>query len=140
MTMGEKRPPRSLLRAQDREFWELCGHGELHLQKCRSCGHIPWPVVEKCENCGAEQLEFEKMSGKGKLRSWCTFVQDYYRGGGMPVPYDTIVVELEEGPWFLSNPQGFATSDAAHGMDVKAAFLPCEDEHGEYNLPVFEKA
>ena len=84
-------------------------------------------------------LMFEEVSGKGKLASWCTFERPYY-GELMPVPYDTIVVELDEGPWFIANPLGFSNSEAQLGMPVKVSFIDCEDTQGAFKLPVFEKA
>ncbi len=136
--MTQKRPPRVTGPGHD-TFWEGCAKGELRIQKCEACGHRPWPVVVKCEQCGSDRLAFQPVSGKGKLASWCTFERPYY-GELMPVPYDTIIVELDEGPWFLSNPSGFANSEAALGMPVKVAFIDCEDQHGQYALPVFERA
>jgi len=135
--MTQKRPPRVIGPGHD-TFWEGCAMGELRIQKCDVCGHRPWPVVAQCEQCGSDQLEFEPVSGKGKLASWCTFERPYY-GDLMPVPYDTIIVELDEGPWFISNPKGFTNRDAALGMPVKVAFLDCEDQHGHFALPVFER-
>lgn len=136
--MAEKRPPRAMGPGNE-TFWEHCANGELHIQKCARCGHRPWPVVAQCEKCGSENLPFEKVSGTGRLASWCTFVRPYY-GDLMPVPYDTIIVELDEGPWFISNPQGFSNAEARDSMRVKVAFLDCEDQHGTFRLPVFEKA
>ena len=135
--MAEKRPPRVMGAGHD-TFWDWCNRGELAIQRCQSCGHRPWPVIETCEECGG-QLEFEPVSGKGALVSWCSFHQPYY-GELMPVPYDTIVVALEEGPYFVANPQGFTISEATDGMAVKVSFLECVDEHGAYRLPVFERA
>lgn len=136
--MTQKRPPRVTGPGHD-TFWEGCAKGELRIQKCNVCGHRPWPVVAKCEQCGSDKLEFQPVSGKGSLASWCTFERPYY-GDMMPVPYDTIIVELEEGPWFISNPSGFANNEATLGMPVKVAFIDCEDQHGQYALPVFERA
>lgn len=135
--MRQKRPPRVTGPGHD-TFWEGCAKGELHIQKCEACGHRPWPVVTKCEQCGSDKLAFQPVSGKGKLTSWCTFERPYY-GDLMPVPYDTIIVELDEGPWFISNPRGFSNSEATLGMPVKVAFLDCEDQHGPFSLPVFER-
>ena len=137
--MAEKRPPRALVGAGNKTFWQGCAKGELLIQKCGKCGHRPWPVVQTCEQCGSDALTFEAVSGKGKLASWCTFERPYY-GDLMPVPYDTILVELDKGPWFISNPKGFANTEAELGMPVKLAFLDCEDSHGAFKLPVFEKA
>ena len=135
--MAEKRPDRTLGPGHD-EFWAWCDRGELRLQKCGSCGGINWPVRASCEFCGKEAFDWARMSGKGKLVSWCSFQQDYY--GVMPVPYDCILVELEEGVLFLSNPEGFANADAALGDPVSVRFIACEDSGGAFRLPVFTKA
>jgi len=135
--MAEKRPDRTLGRHHD-TFWEFCGQGELRLQKCESCDHLHWPVVQKCENCGERDFAWDRMSGRGKVVSWTSFERDYYRGL-LPVPYDTILVELEEGPLFMSNPQGFGWQELSPDMPVKLTFVAAEDTAGEFSLPVFER-
>ena len=70
--------------------------------------------------------------------SFCTFERQYY--DELPPPWDCIVVKLEEGPQFLSNPQGFTWKDISFEMAVKVAFLDCEDASGAFRLPVFERA
>lgn len=135
---AEKRPDRTLGLNHD-TFWDWCGKGELRLQRCESCEHLHWPVVRKCESCGAQSFAWARMSGRGKVVSWTTFERDYYRGT-LPMPYDTILVELEEGPLFLSNPQGFGWRDLSPGMPVKLAFVDAEDSAGAFSLPVFERA
>lgn len=136
--MTQKRPDRTLGEGHD-TFWDWCGKGELRLQRCESCNHLTWPVARKCEACGTRGFTWERMSGRGKVVSWSTFQQDYY-GGILPVPYDTILVELEEGPLFLANPQGFGRQDMAPDMPVKVAFIAAEDAAGAFKLPVFERA
>ena len=69
--------------------------------------------------------------------SWCTFHQPYYPN--LPLPWDTILVELDEGPFFISNPLDFDNASAVLGMPVQVAFLDCEDEAGPFQLPVFER-
>lgn len=136
--MAELRPDRTLGPAHD-TFWEWTAKGELRLQRCGACGEIAWPVVRSCEACGSAALEWTKMSGRGELASWCTFERDYYRGL-LPLPWDTILVELEEGALFISNPQGFSWSEMTVGMPVEVAFIEAEDEAGRFALPVFRKA
>lgn len=136
--MVQKRPDRTLGPGHD-TFWNGCDRGELRLQRCTRCGTYAWPVVQKCEQCAADDLEFQTVSGRGKVVSWCSFVQDYYRGI-LPVPYDTVMVELEEGPMFLSNPHEFGENEIAFGMPVEVAFIACEDSAGRFQLPVFRKA
>jgi uncharacterized OB-fold protein len=89
-----------------------------------------------CKHCGSAQLVWEPVSGMGTLASWCTFHQKYYQV--IPVPYDTILVQLDEGPFFVSNPEGFQNSAASLGLQVRVAFKDCEDDAGPFKLPVFE--
>jgi uncharacterized protein len=136
--MTQTRPNRTLGPGHD-DFWAGCVAGELRIQHCKACDTHSWPVVAACEHCGSEELTRQTMSGKGKVVSWCSFVQDYYRGM-MPVPYDTIMVELDEGPIFMSNPADFAYDDIAFNMPVTVTFIDAEDSAGEFKLPVFRKA
>ncbi|MFT4026693.1 MAG: OB-fold domain-containing protein [Novosphingobium sp.] len=140
--MPERRPDRTLgpIGAYSHDtFWDWAAKGELRLQKCGSCGEIAWPVVAACETCGSAQLEWARMSGRGSLVSWCTFERDYNRGM-LPVPWDTVLVELEEGALFIGNPQGFSWPEMTVGMPVEVAFVAAEDAAGPFSLPVFRKA
>ena len=136
--MAEKRPDRTLGPNHD-TFWDWCNKGELRLQRCEACNAFEWPVVKACHNCGGESFRWERMSGRGSVVSWCTFERDYYYGI-LPIPWDTIVVELEEGPYFVSNPKGFSWRETEVGMPVRLTFTQCEDAAGTYQSPVFEKA
>jgi uncharacterized OB-fold protein len=136
--LAETRPNRTLGGAHD-EFWRQTETGHLSLQACAAHGHLNWPPVEQCEECEDTNLAWKPVSGRGKVVSWCSFERDYYKGV-LPIPWDAIVVELDEGPLFMSNPKGFKFVDVTFGMPVKVAFLDCEDEAGEFRLPVFERA
>ena len=136
--MAERRPDRVRGPGHD-NFWKWCEAGELRLQSCARCGRLSWPVVDACEHCDGTGLTWARMSGRGKLVSFCTFEYDYY-AGALPLPYETILVELEEGPLFVSNPVGLTWRDMEVGMPMKLAFLTCEDAAGPFQLPVFERA
>jgi uncharacterized OB-fold protein len=136
--MAQTRPNRTLGPGHD-DFWTACDQGALRIQRCTSCNNLAWPVVATCEHCGSAELAWETMSGKGKVVSWCSFVQDYYRGM-LPVPYDTIMVELAEGPIFMSNPADFTYDEISFEMPVEVTFIDAEDGAGAFKLPVFRKA
>jgi uncharacterized OB-fold protein len=138
MSELELRPDRTLGPGHD-EFWAWCAKGELRLQRCAECGRISWPVVPACEFCGHSRLIWTAMSGSARLVSWCTFERDYYKGI-MPIPYDTILVELDDGALFLSNPKSLTRQEIAVDMPLKLAFLDCRDTAGPFRLPVFEPA
>ena len=137
MTLAEKRPDRTRGPGHD-QFWEWCSKDELRLQKCAGCGGLTWPARETCEFCGSAEMAWEPMSGQGKVVSWCSFHQDYYEGI-LQRPYDCILVELEEGVLFLSNPKDFTIKDITLGMDVTVKFIDCEDSGGAFKLPVFAR-
>jgi uncharacterized protein len=134
--MTNRRPNRVLGRGHD-EFWAYCRQDELRLQRCDACRHLSWPPVVSCERCGHATLTWELLSGKGRLVSWCTFERQYYSEPG--VPWDTVLVELDEGPLFVSNPLGFTNCEATQGMPVHVVFIESEDDAGSFRLPVFEK-
>ena len=136
--MAERRPDRTLGPGHD-EFWAWCGRGELRLQRCANCGAIAWPVVEACQTCEHDQFSWDRMSGRGRIASWCTFERDYYKAA-LPIPWETILVELEEGPLFISNPKNLTWRDIEFNMPVVLTFLDCEDAAGPFKLPVFERA
>jgi len=133
----QRRPNRTLGPGHD-EFWNWCQKGELRLQRCEDCSQYCWPAVQRCEHCDGTRLAWRPMSGRGTLVSWCTFERDYY-DRLLPMPWETILVELEEGPLFISNPQGFTWREVAYGMPLALAFVECEDEAGTFNLPVFHR-
>lgn len=136
MIVVERRPNRVRGPGHD-EFWEFCGKDELRLQRCDACRHISWPPVEACEACGRGELTWDSMSGRGKVVSWCTFERSYY--AEIDVPWDTILVELDEGPLFISNPAGFTNDELTPNAPVAVSFIDCEDDAGAFRLPVFEK-
>jgi uncharacterized OB-fold protein len=84
------------------------------------------------------EFRWEQLSGRGTVVSWCTFEKRYYEE--LPVPWDVILVELAEGPLFVSNPFGFDSSDVAFGLPLHVTFISAEDDAGPFRLPVFQKA
>ena len=136
--MAQRRPDRTLGPGHD-EFWAWCNQGQLRLQRCTGCNEIVWPVVRACAYCGCPDFVWERMSGRGKVVSWCTFERDYYNGV-LPIPWETILVELDEGPLFISNPVGFTWRDVELNMPVTVTFIECEDAAGAFSLPVFARA
>jgi uncharacterized OB-fold protein len=135
--MAERRPNRALGGVND-EFWSFCQAHELRLQQCGGCQAFLWPPADKCEQCGGLDLEWQPVAGTGELVTWATFEHRYF--DELELPYETILVELSEGPLFISNPLDFTRLDMGPGQRVKVDFLNCEDDHGEFALPVFRKA
>ena len=134
--MGERRPNRAVGPIHD-EFWQFCSRRELRVQRCRECASYAWPPLDRCEQCGSPELEWQRMAGTGRLQSWATFEQKYY--DVLPIPWDTILVELDEGALFVSNPVDFSPDDMVLDMAVQVDFLDCEDDRGAFLLPAFRR-
>lgn len=135
--MVRRRTPLRVLGGPHDDFWEFCGRSELRLQRCARCQRYAWPPALVC-SCGHSDLSWEKLSGLGRVVSHCTFRRQYYEE--CPPPWQVVLVELDEGAWFVSNPLGDRSEEIASGSRVKVAFIPAEDEAGEYQLPVFSLA
>jgi uncharacterized OB-fold protein len=133
--MPTPRPDRTLRGDHDTRFWMHCSKGELAIQHCDKCQTYFWPPVEACGSCGAADMPVRMMSGRGKVRSYCTFERQYYPE--YPPPWTTVLIELDEGPLFISNTPGIASDDLKDGMALTVEFLDAEDKHGPFSLPVF---
>ena len=84
-------------------YWEYCAEGELRMQRCGACGHVRFPPSALCPRCLSERHEWAALSGRGRVWSWVVFHQAYYPGYADDVPYNTAIVELEEGPRMMTN-------------------------------------
>ncbi|HUI27753.1 MAG TPA: OB-fold domain-containing protein, partial [Candidatus Kryptonia bacterium] len=84
-------------------FWEGCRNRELRLQRCRGCGTVRHPPRPMCPQCTSTEYEWMRASGRGTIYSF-TIVH----GPTLPVfqaraPYNVVVVQLDEGPYLVSN-------------------------------------
>jgi hypothetical protein len=52
----------------------------------------------------------------------------------------SIVLELDEGPLFVSYPVGIEAADLKESMVLTLRWTDGQDKFGEYNLPVFGPA
>ena len=132
MTTWEKFKP---VPTEDSEpYWEYCAKGELRMQRCGACGHVRFPPSALCPRCLSEGHEWAALSGRGRVWSWVVFHQAYYPGYADDVPYNTAIIELEEGPRMHTNIVGCANEDIHIGMPVEVLFEPLDDE---IQLPKF---
>ena len=137
--MAEKRPRRTLGPNHD-TFWEYCNQGDFRLQKCDTCGKLQWPPTPMCNECLSDRFTWTPLSGRATINTYCVFERPYYPE--CPPPWEAMLVELEEGPLFMTNPQGFSVlePDIKRGTPVKLAFIDVEDQTGPFKLPVFGRA
>jgi uncharacterized OB-fold protein len=84
-------------------FWDYCREGELRAQRCVSCGCLRYPPRPTCPNCGSTEIEWQRLSGRGKVYTYAISHQAIHPALVDRVPFTTIVVELEEGLLMTSN-------------------------------------
>lgn len=101
--------PQPNLTEISRLYWDALSRGELHFQKCASCGNAWLPPRDACPACLSPDSNWVRASGKGKLVSWIVYHQAYAPAFEARLPYNVAIVELDEGPRLLTN----ILSDAA---------------------------
>ena len=107
----------------------------LLFQKCRNCGGVRWPPSIICPVCYSQDTEVIEASGRGRIYTYAIYHQVYHQGFRDEVPYVTAVIELEEGPHFLSNIIGCEPDNVQCDMPVAVVW---EDITPEFSLPKFK--
>jgi uncharacterized OB-fold protein len=118
-------------------FWEHARANRLAVQRCTSCNDLHFPPTQVCPSCLSEQQDWEVVSGRGTVVSWVHFHQVYWPGFRPELPYNVVLVELEEGPRLLSNLLDVPEGGIAPGMKVRVAFDPVTMD---VTLPKFRPA
>lgn len=116
------------------EFFKAAKQGRLLIKRCPRCGRSLAPQREICDGCSNEALEWTPASGKGSIYSFVVMHQVLHPAFRDEVPYNVIVVELDEGPRLTSNLAGTANSEIRVGDRVEAVF---EDLSEEVAVPKF---
>lgn len=102
----------------NKEFFEQCAGGSLHLQRCADCKVYRHPPRYYCPSCFSADWVWEPATGAGKVASWVTTYYTVDPGWVNDVPYTNVIVELDEGPRLLGALRGMQVDDLRLGMDV----------------------
>lgn len=114
----------------DDEFWAALAQGDLKMQQCSGCGQWNWPAVWRCGACGSWDHAWHKVSGKGRIYSWTRSWHDFGGPRDLPIPYVSVVVELDDagGNRLLGILQG---GDPAIGAPVQMVEVRKTEFEGE---------
>jgi uncharacterized protein len=96
-----QRPQVERLNFYDKPFWDGCREGKFVLQTCAACGYINFPGGPICPRCWSRDLGWRALSGEGLVYSWIRMHRQYFEE--MQPPYSCVLVELSEGPFFVTN-------------------------------------
>ena len=119
----------------DKPYWQALKRHELKMQRCLDCGKIWFPPAPACPGCLSKDYEWAKLTGKGKVWSWVLFHHLYSPSFADDIPYNVIVVELEEGPLMTSNIVECNNEDIHCDMPVEVVFF---DVTEDVTLPKFK--
>ena len=108
-------------------FWEWCRAHELRLQRCTGCGTFRFPPRPRCHACRSAAYTWEPVAGTGTVASYTVISPPVLPAFRDRVPYNAIVVELDEGPFMVGNLLDVANDDLATGMRVEVAFVDVDD-------------
>lgn len=112
-------------------FWDGCRKHKLLLQRCGECASWRFPPRPRCPSCTSDSFRWEPASGRGTVASYTICHPPVLPAFADRVPYNVIVVELDEGPFIVSN---LVDGDAAVDTAVEVTFV---DVDSELSLPQF---
>jgi uncharacterized OB-fold protein len=120
-----------------RPYWDALRRRELRLPRCGGCQHLWVEPRRACPRCGSAAVEWAQMSGHGTVWSRTVFHHLYFDGFRDELPYNVVVVALDEGPRLYSNVVDAPDAAIAIGQRVAAVF---EDATPEVTLLKFRLA
>lgn len=126
-------PAMPLGNSDTQPFWEGCTRGELLLQRCTACGAYRHPPSPICPHCLSDQHAWLPASGRGTVYTFVVVRQALARGWDERIPYVVAVIELDEGPQFLTNLVNVEPEAVTIGMPVEVTFA----EQNGATLPLF---
>ena len=107
------------------------------MPRCKSCRHMFFYPREQCPQCFSAELEWVKVSGRGRLYTYTVVRRPADPAFNDDVPYVFAVVELEEGPRMVSNVVECGIDAVKIDMPLAAVF---DDVTPEWTLVKFRPA
>ena len=116
-------------------FWEAAKRHELMMQRCKKCAEWIFYPREQCPNCFSQDMEFQKVSGRGRVYAYTTVYQPAHPAFNDEAPYVFAIVQLDEGVRVATNIVGVPHEQVKVDMAVEAAY---EDVTPEWTLVKFK--
>ena len=106
-----------------RRFREYLNNGAFFSTWCLNCKVYHWPPREICPLCSQNNLEWKKLSKKGKLLTYTkVFISEY--GSGTEAPFCLGLIDLQEGIRILGQVRGLEDDEVKIGMDLEICLNP----------------
>jgi uncharacterized OB-fold protein len=126
--------PTPVPNADNQGFWDACARRELRLQRCTACRawrHHPRPM---CPACGSFEYEWAPASGRGVVHTFTIVHRPTLPAFEDRLPYNVIVVRLEEGVFMVSNLVDADVDVLRIDLPVEVVFEPLDES---ITLPKF---
>lgn len=98
------------------------------MQHCDDCGLIRVPISHVCPSCLSAEHRWQTLSGRGTVFAYIVIHQVYDSAFAQDVPYNVVLVQLEEGPRMYSNVVGADKDATALGDPLEVTFDPVTSE------------
>ncbi|MBK8731195.1 MAG: MaoC family dehydratase N-terminal domain-containing protein [Tetrasphaera sp.] len=127
--------PRPAINLDNQFFWDGVAERELRIQRCLGCASLRHPPGPVCPECGSYRWNWIVASGRGTLYSYV--IGHHPKLPGFDYPLHIGLIELEEGPNFVTDLVDVTESDLVIGNPFVLDWLECDPE---LTLPVFRPA
>ena len=90
-------------------FYNGLAKGKIYGAKCKDCGKWTFPPVTACRECGSRNIAYQEISGEGTVYFYSTSILPPKKFAKYS-PYAYGLVELKEGPTFMTMVEGLNAS------------------------------
>jgi uncharacterized OB-fold protein len=130
--------PRPVPTDWSERFWTaLRDEGTFLLQRCGDCREYAGYPKIFCPHCYSDALDWEPASGRGTIYTYSTVTANPPSTFVDELPYTIAIVDLEEGPRFLTRLVNADPDAIECGLAVKLSLERVDDE---LTMPLFEPA
>jgi uncharacterized OB-fold protein len=109
----------------DAPLWDSIAAGALQLPRCTRCQAFHYPPGPCCPECLSFDLQWQPVSGQGRVLSWTTFHRDYLPA--WPAPHTVVAVQLQEGPIMIGHVPRSDAKELALDAPVTIAYTDHAD-------------
>jgi uncharacterized protein len=106
-----------IIDADNEKYWRYLQQGEPQMQRCSACGYWRYPPRWLCPECLSEDSAWQVLSGHGTIYSFIWYMESLHPTF-VDVPYNVVIVRLDEGPLVISNVVNVSFGDIAVGQRV----------------------
>ena len=113
---------------ETRPFWDAAKQHRLVIQACDDCGTRYFYPRPLCPACRSFDYDWALASGRGVVHTFTIVHRPTLPAFEAQLPYNVIVVRLEEGPFMVSNLIDYAPDDLRIDLPVEVMFEPLDDD------------